>query len=159
MSHGLHRQPPGFPEILTRGPRPWSERRHGVDRPKPARGVTGGEGGGVWEVHRTRVHLSMPSIEVGVGCSGSATRAGGRRRRELDGEVASTGSGRGGGVGELRGAKAELLVWSARAVELRSYGFHCGQAAAELGQRWREGSGGKLVDGKWSTSCTRARRI
>ena len=44
MSHGLHRQPPGFLEILTRGPRPWSERRHGVDRPKPARGVTGGEG-------------------------------------------------------------------------------------------------------------------
>ena len=44
MSHGLHRQPLGFLEILTRGPRPWSERRHGVDRPKPARGVTGGEG-------------------------------------------------------------------------------------------------------------------
>ena len=38
LSHGLHRQPPGFLEILTRGPRPWSERRHGVDRPKPARG-------------------------------------------------------------------------------------------------------------------------
>ena len=35
-------------------------------------------------------------------------------------------------MGELRGAKVELLVWSARAVELRSYGFHCGQAAAEL---------------------------
>ena len=29
---------------------------------------------------------------------------------ELDGEVAPTGSGRGGGVGELRGFKAELLV-------------------------------------------------
>src|SRR6185312_14176549 len=101
----------------------------------------------------------MPGIEVGVGCSGSATRVGGRRRRELDGKVAPTGSGRGGGVGELRGAKAELLVWSARAVELRSYGFHCGQAAAELGQRRRGGSGGKLVDGKWSTSCTWARRI
>ena len=43
--------------------------------------------------------------------------------------------GRGGEVGELHGAKAELLVWSARAVELQSYGFHCGQAAVELGQR------------------------
>src|SRR6185437_9860183 len=64
LSHGLHRLPPGFLEILTRGPRPLSERRHGVDRPKPARGVTGAEGGGVWEVHRTRVHLSMPGIEV-----------------------------------------------------------------------------------------------
>ena len=62
-------------------------------------------------------------------------------------------------MGELCGAKAELLVWSARAVELRSYGFHCGQAAAELGQQRRGGSGGKLVDGKWSTSCTRVRQI
>ena len=105
-----------------------------VKEGSPARGVTGGEGGGVWEVHRTRAHLSMPGIEVGVGCSSSAMRAGGRRRRELDGEVAPTGSWRGGGVGELRGFKAELLVWSARAVELQSYGFHCGQAAAELGQ-------------------------
>ena len=34
------------------------------------------------------------------------------------------GIGRGGGVGELRGAKAELLVWSARAEEDRSYEFH-----------------------------------
>ena len=76
----------------------------------------------------------MPGIEVGVGCSGSATRVGGRRRRELNGEVAPMGSGRGGGVGELRGFKAEVLVWLARAVELRSYGFHCGQATAELGQ-------------------------
>ena len=101
----------------------------------------------MWEVHRTRAHLSMPGIEVRVGCSGSATRAGGRRRRELDGEVAPTGSGRGGGVGELHGAKAELLVWSARAVELRSYGFHCGQAAAELGQRRRGGSGGNWLTG------------
>jgi len=101
----------------------------------------------------------MPGIEVGVGCSGSATRAGGRRWRELNDEVAPTGSGRGGGVGELCGFKAELLVWSARAVELRSYGFHCGQAAVELRQRRRGGSGGKLVDGKWSTSCTRVRRI
>ena len=50
-------------------------------------------------------------------------------------------------MGELRGAKAELLVWSARAVELRSYGFHCGQAAVELRQRRRGGSGGKLLTG------------
>ena len=62
-------------------------------------------------------------------------------------------------MGELRGAKAYLLVRSAQAVELRSYSFHYGQAAAELGQRRRGGSGGKLVDGKWSTSCTRVRRI
>ena len=81
------------------------------------------------------------------------------REQAVGGEVAPTGSGRGGGVGELRGFKAEVLVWSARVVELRSYGFHCGQATAKLGQWWRGGSGGQLVDGKWSTSCTRARQI
>jgi hypothetical protein len=34
------------------------------------------------------------------------------------------GIGRGGGVGELRRAKAELLVWSVRAEDDRSYEFH-----------------------------------
>ena len=63
----------------------------------------------MWEVHRTRAHLSMPGIEVREGCSGSATRAGGRRRRELDGEVAPTGSGRRGGVGELLEIDAKLM--------------------------------------------------
>ena len=42
----------------------------------------------------------------------------------LVGGGVSVGIGRVGGVGELRGAKAELLVWSARAEEDRSYEFH-----------------------------------
>ena len=48
---------------------------------------------------------------------------------------------RGEVVGELRGLTAELDRGSERAVELRCYEFHCGQAAAELGLRWRGGSG------------------
>ena len=54
-----------------------------------------------------------------------------RHEQAVGGEVVPTGSRRGGGVGELRGFKVELLVWSARAVELRSYGFHCRHAAAD----------------------------
>ena len=118
-----------------------------VKEGSPARGVTGGEGGGVWEVHRTRVHLSMPGIEVGVGCSGSATRAGGRRRRELDGEVAPTGSGRGGGVGELCEVEAKLMEGLAWAEEGCSGRFMAvsslpafGQSACVLGC-WRQGTG------------------
>ena len=63
----------------------------------------------MWEVHRTCAHLSMPGIEVGVGCSSSTMRAGGRWRRELDGEVAPTGSGQRGGVVELLEIDAKLM--------------------------------------------------
>ena len=41
---------------------------------------------------------------------------------ELDGEVAPTGSGRGGGVGELREVEAELIEGSVRAEQLRRDG-------------------------------------
>jgi hypothetical protein len=51
----------------------------------------------------------MAGIEVGVACSGGATRAGRRRRRELDIEVALTGSVRRGGVGELLEIDAKLM--------------------------------------------------
>ena len=74
----------------------------------------------------------MPGIEVGVACSGGATRAGGSAAEENGGGGAPVRIGRGGGVGELRGAKAELLVWSVRAEEDRSYEFHGEQVAAEL---------------------------
>ena len=40
----------------------------------------------------------------------------------------------------LREGEADLLAGPARAEELRSYEFHCGQAAAELGLRRRGGS-------------------
>ena len=49
--------------------------------------------------------------------------------------------GRGEVVEELRGLTAELARGSEWAEEGRSYEFHCGQAAAELGLRRRGGSG------------------
>ena len=75
----------------------------------------------------------MPGIEVGVGCSGGATRAGGRRRRELDGEIAPTGSGRGGGVGELRKVEVELMEGSVRAEEGCSGGFTAASSTLAFG--------------------------
>ena len=50
--------------------------------------------------------------------------------------------GRGKVVCQLREGEADLVAGSARAEEGRSYEFHCGQAAAELGLRRRRGSGG-----------------
>ena len=66
---------------------PRSERGTGFDRPLPAKGGVGGEKGEVRELKGTTAHLYMPEIEVGVACGGGATRAGGRRRRELVGGV------------------------------------------------------------------------
>ena len=51
----------------------------------------------------------MPGIKVGVGCSGGATRAGGRRQRELIGWVAPVVDGRREVVGKMREGEAELL--------------------------------------------------
>ena len=52
----------------------------------------------------------MLGIGVRVSCSGGATRAGGSAAEEDGGGGAPVRIGRGGGVGELRGAKAKLLV-------------------------------------------------
>ena len=60
-------------------------------------------------------------VEGRVGEGGSAEE-GGRWRRDLDGEVALMGSGRGGGVGELREVEAELMEGSVRAEGLRRDG-------------------------------------
>ena len=130
----------------------------------------------------------MPKIEVGVACGGGATRAGGRRRRELvDGgaPVALGGEGgvgehrcecgvlvggliwaeedyrggsaasfelvgarvgggavpvgieRVGGVVELRGTKAKLLVWSARAEEPQRGGPTAASSSPAFGGRRR----------------------
>ena len=45
-------------------------------------------------------------------------------------------------VGRGEVVEAQLLEWLAWAEEGRSYEFHCGHAAAELGLRRRGGSGG-----------------
>ena len=42
--------------LLTWGPWP-GQRGAVVVRPNPARGVTGGEGGGVWKVQKSKAHL------------------------------------------------------------------------------------------------------
>ena len=57
MCHGVCRQSPGTFVPSNTGSLAGSEGRHGVDWPKPARGVTGGEGGGAWEIHQTLAHL------------------------------------------------------------------------------------------------------
>ena len=109
--------------------------REGWRRRIPATPVTGGEGDVGELKEETEPHPLVPVAcrkRVGGGRSAVDSEA---AAEALVGGGVPVGIGRGGGVGELRGAKAELLVWSARAVELRSYGFHCGQAAVELGQR------------------------
>ena len=69
---------------------------------------------------------------------------GGARRQRLDGAGGSAAEandgggapvriGRGKVVCQLREGEADLVAGSARAEEGRSYEFHCGQAAAELG--------------------------
>ena len=85
----------------------------------------------------------------GLGGGGS-TEQGGSAVEEIGGGGAPVRIRRGEVVWELRGLTAELARVSARAVELRSYEFHCGQAAAELGLRRRGGSGGN-----WSTGSSR----
>ena len=83
--------------------------RSGFDRPNPGEGVVGGEGKEAWELHQVKAHLWVAlEVEGRVGEGGSAEE-GGRWWRDLDGEVALTGSGRGGGVGELREVEAELM--------------------------------------------------
>ena len=58
-------------------------------------------------------------------------------------------------MGELRGAKAELLVWSARAKEDRSYEFHCelGSPACSLD------GGGVLERGSEEKAKGRGERV
>jgi hypothetical protein len=62
--------------------------------------IADSEGGRAWELHQVRAHLEMPGIEVGVPCSGGATRVGGSAAEENDGVGAPVSSGQGGGVGE-----------------------------------------------------------
>ena len=80
-----------------------------VDRLNPVTAIAGGEGGGAWEREEVKAHLWVAlEVEGRVGEGGSAEE-GGRWWRNLDGEVALTGSGRRGGVGELREVEVELM--------------------------------------------------
>ena len=86
-----------------------------VDRPNPGEAITGGEGGGVWELHWFKAHL-----RVVLGCGeglggGGSTEQGGSAAEANDGEGAPVRIGRGEVVWELRGLTAELARVSARA--------------------------------------------
>ena len=75
----------------------------------------------------------MPEIEVGVACGGGATRAGGRRRRELVDGGAPVALGGEGGVGEHRcecGMLVGGLIWAEQDC---NGGSAASWAAAELG--------------------------
>ena len=57
---------------------PRSEQGRGVDRPNPGEGLTGGEGGGVWELHGFKAHLRVVlGCREGLGGGGSTEQGGG----------------------------------------------------------------------------------
>ena len=74
----------------------------------------------------------MLGIGVGVSCSGGATQVGGSATEVQWRRGSLVRDWRGGGIGELREAKAELASVLARAEEDRSYELHGEQVAAEL---------------------------
>ena len=76
----------------------------------------------------------MPGIEVGVGCSGGATRACGSAAEENSGGGAPVSSGRGGGVGELREVEAQLMEGSAWAKRLQRGGFTTASSSPAFGR-------------------------
>jgi len=129
--------------------------RSGFDRPNPGEGVVGGEGTEAWELHQVKAHLLVLGIEAGVSCSGGATQVGGsaaevqRRRGSL------VRDWRGGGVGELREAKAELSRVSARAEELQRGGSMAGLRSLGL----RMDGGGVQGSGSGETANERGEQF
>jgi hypothetical protein len=65
MSHRPCRNPPGLLYLLTRGPRPWSERGTRFDQSVPATAIAGGEGGGVEKYDHVSAHLWVAGIGSG----------------------------------------------------------------------------------------------
>jgi hypothetical protein len=78
-----------------------------VDRPKPARGVAGGEGGVGGNGEQAKANPMVVFLGRGLDVPRGAVAP---AAEEDGGGGAPVRTGRGGGVGELRGAKAELLV-------------------------------------------------
>ena len=77
-----------------------------VDRPNPSEGLTGGEGGGVWELHGFKAHLRVVLVcGEGLGGGGS-TEQGGLAAEASDGEVAPARFGRWEAAWELREVEA-----------------------------------------------------
>ena len=82
----------------------------GFDRLFPGEGLTGGEGGGVWEFHWFQAHLRVVlGCGEGLGGSGS-TEQGGSAAEENDGGGAPVRIGRGEVVGKVCEGDTEMLV-------------------------------------------------
>jgi hypothetical protein len=97
----------------------------------------------------------MPRIEVGVACSGGATRVGGSAAEENGGGGAPVSSGRGGGVGELREVEAQLMVGSVWAERLRRGGFTAALSPPAFGRS----GGGVLGSGVGEMAKERGERF
>ena len=95
------------------GPWPESEQREEFDRPIPAALVTGGEGGGAWELQGAKATCWWGQVEEEAAGGGSSTASSGGRSTENGGEGAPVGTGQGGEVCELREDEVELEVVSA----------------------------------------------
>ena len=77
MCHGVCRQPPGTFVPSNTGSLAGSEGGAGFDRPNPGEGITGGEGGGVWELHWFKAHLRVVlGCGEGLGGGGSVEQGG-----------------------------------------------------------------------------------
>ena len=109
----------------------------------------------MWEFHQVKAHLLVLGIEAGVSCSGGATQAGGSAEEVQWWRGSLVRDWRGGGVGELREAKAELARVSARAEELQRGGSTAGLSSPGL----RMDGGGVLRSGGGETAKERGERV
>ena len=83
-----------------------------VDRPKPARGVAGGEGGVGGNGEQAKANPMVVFLGLGVVGLDVPRGAVAPAAEEDGGGGAPVRTGRGGGVGELRGVEAKLDVGS-----------------------------------------------
>ena len=98
--------------LLTRGPWLRKENREGTALPIPARSGPGSEGEVREKKEEALANLLVVFLGLGVGGLEVPHGEVRRRRREIVGEVAPTGSGRRGGVSELPEIDAKLMEGS-----------------------------------------------
>ena len=76
--YGYSNNPVGFCFFQPEVPGPGQRGSAGFDRPFPGEGITGGEGGGVWELHGFKAHLRVVlGCGEGLGGGGSTEQGGG----------------------------------------------------------------------------------
>ena len=79
--YGYSNNPLRFCFFQPEVPGPGQRGDAGFDRPFPGEGLTGGEDGGVWELHGFKAHLWVLGIEARVVGDGVSTASGGLRAR------------------------------------------------------------------------------